>query len=254
MRSPIWSRFPDAPANRPWAEVFSKRLEPEFQEQGRDPAAVLDYVAATVDRPGFATTSPRFMAYIPGGGLFPFGAGRPDRGRVEQIFRLRLGEPRARCGWKTPPPGGCPMSSAIPRAPPAPSPPAGASPIWRRSSPLATPWIRTAGERSTRSRFAHHCVDKALHIAGRGSAPRRAIGTDPAISDVARGPRGGASGRSPPLESGPGSSSPRRGRWTPEPWIRFPRSPGCAAATVPGSTSTGPMAASSPCARKGGRG
>jgi glutamate/tyrosine decarboxylase-like PLP-dependent enzyme len=28
------------------------------------------------------------------------------------------------------------------------------------------------------TRFAHHCVDKALHIAGRGRAPRRIIGTD----------------------------------------------------------------------------
>src|SRR4030095_13854889 len=43
---------------------------PEFTASGRDPARVLDYVAECVDRPGFATTSPRFMAYIPGGGLF----------------------------------------------------------------------------------------------------------------------------------------------------------------------------------------
>ena len=28
------------------------------------------------------------------------------------------------------------------------------------------------------TRFAHHCVDKALHIAGRGRAPRRVIATD----------------------------------------------------------------------------
>src|SRR4051794_33943531 len=64
------SQVPDAPSNRPWSEVFSRRLDPEFTEEGRDPASVLDYVAACVDRPGFATTSPRFMAYIPGGGLF----------------------------------------------------------------------------------------------------------------------------------------------------------------------------------------
>ncbi|QNP46300.1 hypothetical protein H9L14_03570 [Sphingomonas sediminicola] len=56
-----------ASTNRPWSEVFSQHLEPEFAEQGRDPARVLDYVAECVDRPGFATTSPRFMAYIPGG-------------------------------------------------------------------------------------------------------------------------------------------------------------------------------------------
>ncbi|MGH8679577.1 MAG: pyridoxal-dependent decarboxylase [Burkholderiales bacterium] len=62
--------IPDAPSNRPWSAVFSQRLEPEYAEQGRDPAAVLKYVATCVDRPGFATTSRRFLAYIPGGGLF----------------------------------------------------------------------------------------------------------------------------------------------------------------------------------------
>ena len=63
------SRCP-AGSNRPWSEVFSQRLEPEFAEQGRHPKAVFDYVAACVDGPGFATTSPRFITYIPGGGLF----------------------------------------------------------------------------------------------------------------------------------------------------------------------------------------
>src|SRR4051812_30168251 len=64
------AEIPEAPSNRPPAEAFTHILEPEFAEHGRDPSAVLDYVAACVDRPGFATTSPRFMAYIPGGGLF----------------------------------------------------------------------------------------------------------------------------------------------------------------------------------------
>jgi glutamate/tyrosine decarboxylase-like PLP-dependent enzyme len=59
-----------APSNRSWSEVFAQRLEPEFIEGGREASAVLDYVAECIDRPGFATTSPRFMAYIPGGGLF----------------------------------------------------------------------------------------------------------------------------------------------------------------------------------------
>jgi hypothetical protein len=59
-----------APANRPWSEVFGQSLDPEFTESGRDAARVLDYVADCIDAPGFATTSPRFMAYIPGGALF----------------------------------------------------------------------------------------------------------------------------------------------------------------------------------------
>src|SRR5207237_6125054 len=52
---------------------FAQRIDPEFTEEGRNPEAVLDYVATCVDRPGFATTSPRFMAYIPGGGV-PYSA------------------------------------------------------------------------------------------------------------------------------------------------------------------------------------
>ncbi len=70
MRSPITTRSETRSTNRPWSEVFAQRLDPEFTEEGRDPARVLDYVAECIDRPGFATTSPRFMAYIPGGGLF----------------------------------------------------------------------------------------------------------------------------------------------------------------------------------------
>ena len=68
-----WDQVEAAPSNRPWSEVFAQTLEPEFTDAGRDPAAVLDYVAECIDRPGFATTSPRFMAYIPGGGL-PYSA------------------------------------------------------------------------------------------------------------------------------------------------------------------------------------
>ena len=64
-----WDQVEVAPSNRPWSEVFSQRLDLEFSEEGRDPASVLDYVGACIDAPGFATTSPRFMAYIPGGGV-----------------------------------------------------------------------------------------------------------------------------------------------------------------------------------------
>ena len=62
--------IPDAPANNPWEEVFAQRLDPEFSEAGRDPETVLSYVDQCVARPGFSTTSPRFMAYSPGGALF----------------------------------------------------------------------------------------------------------------------------------------------------------------------------------------
>ena len=60
----------DAPSLRPASEAFAKQLETEFSDEGRAPEAVLDYVGACIEKPGIATTSPRFMGYIPGGGLF----------------------------------------------------------------------------------------------------------------------------------------------------------------------------------------
>ena len=62
--------IPDAPANNRWSDVFAQLLDPEFTLQGREASEIFDYLAQCVERPGFTTTSPRFMAYIPGGALF----------------------------------------------------------------------------------------------------------------------------------------------------------------------------------------
>jgi glutamate/tyrosine decarboxylase-like PLP-dependent enzyme len=170
-------QIPDAPSNRPWGEVFAHRLDPEFPEEGRDPAAVLDYIAACVDRPGFATTSPRFMAYIPGGGLFHsalgdllaavsnkysgFASASPGAVRLENATIAWLAEiigyPESAAGTLT----------------------SGGS----LANLTAIVAARDAGDQDGggavyTTRFAHHCVDKALHIAGRGRAPRRQIATD----------------------------------------------------------------------------
>jgi glutamate/tyrosine decarboxylase-like PLP-dependent enzyme len=170
------SQVPDAPSNRPWSEVFSRRLDPEFAEEGRDPAAVLDYVAACVDRPGFATTSPRFMAYIPGGGLFHsaladmlaavsnkysgFASASPGAVRLENLVTQWLAEvvgyPSGAAGTLT----------------------SGGS-VANLTAVVAARDARDGegGGAVYLTRFAHHCIDKALHIAGRGGAPRRLIGT-----------------------------------------------------------------------------
>ena len=58
------------PANRGWEKVFAGRPEPEFAEEGRPAAEILDWLGESVDRPGITTASPRFMGYVPGGGLF----------------------------------------------------------------------------------------------------------------------------------------------------------------------------------------
>jgi glutamate/tyrosine decarboxylase-like PLP-dependent enzyme len=170
-------QVPDAPSNRPWSEVFAQRLVPEFTEGGRDPAAVLDYVAECVDRPGFATTSPRFMAYIPGGGLFHsalgdllaatsnkysgFASASPGAVRIENATTDWLagvvGYPEGSAGTLT---SGGSMANltAIVAA--------------REACDL------DGGGAIYSTRFAHYCIDKALMIAGRARAPRRVIATD----------------------------------------------------------------------------
>ena len=172
-----WDQVEAAPSNRPWSEVFSQILEPEFAEQGRDPAAVLDYVATCVDRPGFATTSPRFMAYIPGGGVpysalgdliaatsnkySGFASASPGAVRIENACVAWLanviGFPHDAAGTLTSG-GSIANLTAVVAAREARDPEGGGAVYV--------------------TRFAHYCVAKALHIAGRGRSPKRIIPTD----------------------------------------------------------------------------
>ena len=172
-----WDQVETAPSNRPWSEVFSQTLEPEFTEQGRDPASILDYVATCVDRPGFATTSPRFMAYIPGGGVpysalgdliaaasnkySGFASASPGAVRVENAcvawLASVIGFPHDAAGTLTSG-GSIANLTAIVAA--------------RESRDLED------GGAVYLTRFAHYCVEKALHIAGRGRSPKRVIPTD----------------------------------------------------------------------------
>jgi glutamate/tyrosine decarboxylase-like PLP-dependent enzyme len=172
-----WDQVEDAPSNRPWSEVFSQRLDPEFTEEGRDAAAVLDYVGACINRPGFATTSPRFMAYIPGGGLpysalgdliaaasnkySGFASASPGAVRIENACAAWLakiiGYPEDSAGTLTSG-GSIANLTAIVAAREARDPEGGGAVYV--------------------TRFAHYCVEKALHIAGRARNPRREIATD----------------------------------------------------------------------------
>lgn len=166
-----------APSNRPWSEVFDRHLDPEFADTGRELEAVLDYVAACVDRPGFATTSPRFMAYIPGGALFHsalgdllaatsnkysgFASASPGAVRLENACVAWLAEI---IGY--PPNAGGTLTS-------------GGS-IANLTAIVAARDSRDpdGGGAIYSTRFAHYCVDKALHIAGRSQSPKRLIETD----------------------------------------------------------------------------
>lgn len=172
-----WDQVETAPSNRPWSEVFSQRLDPEFAEHGRDPARVLDYVRACVEAPGFATTSPRFLAYIPGGGVpysafgdliaatsnkySGFASASPGAVRIENAcvawLASVIGYPRDAAGTLTSG-GSIANLTAVVAAREARDPEGGGA-------------IYT-------TRFAHYCIDKALHIAGRGRSPKRLIATD----------------------------------------------------------------------------
>jgi len=172
-----WDQVESASSNRPWSEVFSQSLEPEFTEQGRDAASVLDYVGACVEAPGFATTSPRFMAYIPGGGVpyaafgdllaatsnkySGFASASPGAVRIENAcvawLASVIGFPHDAAGTLTSG-GSIANLTAVVAAREARDPEGGGA-IYV-------------------TRFAHYCIDKALHIAGRGRSPRRIIATD----------------------------------------------------------------------------
>jgi glutamate/tyrosine decarboxylase-like PLP-dependent enzyme len=172
-----WDQVETAPSNRPWSEVFSRHLAPEFAEEGRDVAQVLDYVGASVEAPGFATTSPRFMAYIPGGGVpyaalgdllaatsnkySGFASASPGAVRIENAcvawLASVIGFPHDAAGTLT----------------------SGGS-IANLTAIVAAREARDGdgGGAIYTTRFAHYCVDKALHIAGRGRSPKRLIATD----------------------------------------------------------------------------
>ena len=168
-----------APSNRPWSEVFSRVLEPEFTEAGRNPSEVLDYVAACLDRPGFATTSPRFMAYIPGGGLFHSALGDMLAAASNKYSGFASASPgavrieNACTDW---------LAGAIGYPAEAGGTLVSGGSVANLTAIVAARDARDAegGGAVYMTRYAHYCVDKALHIAGRGRAPKRLIATDDA--------------------------------------------------------------------------
>jgi glutamate/tyrosine decarboxylase-like PLP-dependent enzyme len=172
-----WDQVEEAPSNRPWSEVFSRRFDPEFTEQGRGAAEVFDFVGASIEAPGFATTSPRFMAYIPGGAAphsafgdllaaasnkySGFASASPGAVRIENAcvawLASVIGFPREAAGTLTSG-GSIANLTAVVAAREARDPDGGGAVYV--------------------TRFAHYCIDKALHIAGRARAPKRLIATD----------------------------------------------------------------------------
>jgi glutamate/tyrosine decarboxylase-like PLP-dependent enzyme len=167
----------EGPSYRSQDQVFARRLEPEFDEAGRSAEETLGFIGATVDRPGITTASPRFMGYVPGGGLFHsalgdfladisnkyagFAPAGPGAVRIENAttawLARTIGFPEGSAGTLT---SGGSMANL--------------------TAIVAAREARDeeGGGAVYTSRFAHRCIDKALRIAGRARAPRRQIDTD----------------------------------------------------------------------------
>lgn len=163
----------EAPTYRPWQGT------PEFGfvEDPRNSDAVLGYLSDRVDGPGIATASPRFMGYVPGGGLFHsalgdflaasankyagFAPAAPGAVHIENIttawLARMIGFPETAAGTLT---SGGSMANLT-------------AVVAAREA-----LDEDGGGAVYLSRTAHHCIDKALRIAGRARAPRRLIATD----------------------------------------------------------------------------
>lgn len=167
----------DGPTYSPWEGSSAKQAELGFVEAPRDAEGVLDYLGAWVDRPGIATASPRFMGYVPGGGLFHsalgdflaasankyagFAPAAPGAVSIENStvawLARTIGFPEAAAGTLT----------------------SGGSMANLTAIVAAREALDEEGGGAVyMSRTAHHCIDKALRIAGRARAPLRRIATD----------------------------------------------------------------------------
>ena len=167
----------EGPANWPWDDVFANRLEPEFAEQGRDPAEIFAWLGRSVERPGITTTSPRFMGYVPGGGLFHSALGDLIAAASNKYAGFASAAPgavrleNATCAW---------LASLLGFPVEAGGTLTSGGSMANLTAIVAAREARDAdgGGAVYLTRFAHHCIDKALRIAGRGQAPRRVIPTD----------------------------------------------------------------------------
>ena len=166
-----------APANRGWEDVLTGGFAPEFAEQGRDPKDVLAYFDRSVVRPGITTTSPRFTGYVPGGGLFH-----------SAVADFLAAATNKYAGFSSAAPGAVRLENATTAwlARVIGFPDSAAGTLTSGGSLANLTAIVTAREAQDEdgggavylSQTAHHCVDKALRIAGRAKAPRRLIATD----------------------------------------------------------------------------
>ncbi|HEY2049923.1 MAG TPA: aminotransferase class I/II-fold pyridoxal phosphate-dependent enzyme [Caulobacteraceae bacterium] len=169
--------LPEAPAWRPVREALAQRDQAEIPELGRDPAGVLAYLRDCVDAPGVAAASPRFMGYIPGGGLFHAAIGDFLAATANKYSGFASAGPGATLIENT-------TVAWLAKAAGLPESAAG---VLCSGGSIATMTALVAARDACDANgggiiyltaFTHHCVEKALHIVGRGAAERRFVGTD----------------------------------------------------------------------------
>jgi glutamate/tyrosine decarboxylase-like PLP-dependent enzyme len=167
----------DGPANRPWDDAFAPPPGGEFGETGVDLERTLDWLGRSVDRPGITTASPRFTGYVPGGGLFHSALGDFLAAASNKYAGFASAAPgavrmeNATCAW---------IARTI-------GFPEGAAGTLTSGGSLANLTAIVAAREARDEEgggavylasTAHHCIDKALRIAGRRRAPIRFVPTD----------------------------------------------------------------------------
>lgn len=167
----------DGPSYAAWTDANAAALAAPFPETGRDPEAVLAEFGDCVAKPGIATASGRFAGYIPGGGLFHAALGDFLAAATNKYSGFAPAAPgavrieNAVADW---------LARVIDM-------PAGAAGVLTSGGSMANLTAIVAAREAADpegggavylTRFAHHCIDKTLRIAGRARSPRRLIATD----------------------------------------------------------------------------
>lgn len=152
-------------------------IAPGFPEAPTAPGETLSFIADQVEQTGISTASGRFLGYIPGGGLFHAALGD---------FLAAVSNKYA--GFVPAAPGAVRLENACARwLADVVGFPADAAGTLTSGGSLANLAAIVAARDALDPRgggavylapTVHHCVDKALRIAGRADAPRRTLALD----------------------------------------------------------------------------
>lgn len=171
------AQLPDLPTYGPPAVHLAQLTDPGIPEEPRDFSDILDQISQSIDHCGFATASPRFMGYIPGGGLYH-----------SALADMLAAASNKYAGFASASPGAVHLENLVTRwlADVIGYPAEAAGTLTSGGSIANLTAIVAAREARDRegggavylTNLAHHCIDKALNIAGRAQSPRRQVAID----------------------------------------------------------------------------